>query len=151
VRICDGQTEMSHALAVMALALACIARFCDAYDRGEALPAHANRLLEENLWRAIRSGLEGEMIDLDRGVVRPTIAAIDGLLGWVEPVVDRLGLAPFLAGVERMLATGNGAMFQLRRLAELGDVRAVHAEVVTRTRESAEELLAAFPATEVSA
>ena len=52
-----------------------------------------------------------------------------------------LGLTPFLAGVPAMLENGNGAMRQLARLAELGDVRAVHAEVVDRTRRSAEEAL----------
>ncbi len=40
-----------------------------------------------------------------------------------------------------MLAGGNGAVRQAARLAELGDVRAVHAEVVDRTRRSAEEAL----------
>jgi hypothetical protein len=49
-----------------------------------------------------------------------------------------------------MLADGNGAMFQLRRLDEIGDPRAVHAEVVERTRESAKEVLASFPTPKVS-
>mgnify|MGYP001465284600 FL=1 len=67
VRICDGQTEMAEALGVMALANACIARFCLDYDEGVPLPAHPNRVIEENLWRAQRYGVEGRMIDLDRG------------------------------------------------------------------------------------
>ncbi len=151
VRICDAQTEMSHAIGLMALSLACIARFCAAYDAGEPLPAHPHRLIEENLWRAIRYGLEGELIDLDRGVVRPTVAAVDCLLDWVEPVIDKLGLGPYLDHVPHVLANGNGAAFQLRRLEQLGDVRAVHAEVVERTRASAEELLTSLPVPEVSA
>jgi hypothetical protein len=40
-----------------------------------------------------------------------------------------------------MLSHGNGAMRQMARLAELGDVRAMHGEVVERTRRSAEEAL----------
>jgi hypothetical protein len=40
-----------------------------------------------------------------------------------------------------MLADGNGAQRQLERLEALGDVRAVHAEWVERTRASAAELL----------
>jgi gamma-glutamyl:cysteine ligase YbdK (ATP-grasp superfamily) len=31
--------------------------------------AAAPRLIEENTWRAIRNGLSGELIDLDRGDV----------------------------------------------------------------------------------
>ncbi len=141
VRICDGQTEMGEALAVAALALACIAAFAFDADAGRPLPAHARGLIEENIWRAQRHGLEGRLIDLDRGVERSAAAAIEALLEWSAPVHDALGLGPFLAGVPAMLASGNGAMRQRARLAELGDARAMHAEVVARTRRSAEEAL----------
>ena len=132
---------MREALAVAALALACIAAFAADADAGRTLPAHPRGLIEENVWRAQRHGLEGRLIDLDRGVERDTAAAIEALLEWSAPVHDALGLGPFLAGVPAMLAAGNGAMRQAARLAELGDVRAVHAEVVERTRRSAQEVL----------
>ncbi len=141
VRICDGQTEMGEALAVGALALACIAAFAADYDAGRPLPAHARGLIEENVWRAQRHGLQGRLIDLDRGVERDTTAAIEALIEWSAPVHDDLGLAPFLAAVPEMLSAGNGAMRQAARLADLGDARAMHAEVVERTRRSAEEAL----------
>jgi carboxylate-amine ligase len=141
VRVCDGQTEMSEALAVGALTLACIAAFAAERDGGGELPAHPRAVIEENIWRAERYGLEGRLIDLDRGEERTTREAILALLEWSAPVHEPLGLTPFLAGVPAMLENGNGAMRQLERLAELGDVRAVHAEVVDRTRRSAEEAL----------
>lgn len=141
LRICDGQTEMGHALAVGALALACVAAFCRDHDAGRPLPVHARGLIEENMWRAQRHGLTGRLIDLDRGEERPTAAAVEALLEWSAPVHEPLGLTPFLAGVPAMLSEGNGAMRQLARLEALGDVRAVHAEVVERTRRSAEEVL----------
>ncbi|HTI32309.1 MAG TPA: YbdK family carboxylate-amine ligase [Miltoncostaea sp.] len=141
VRICDGQTEMSEALAVAALALSCIAAFAADLDAGRPVPVHARGLIEENLWRAERHGLTGGLIDLGTGVVRPTTRAIEELLEWTAPARRDLGLEPFLAHVPRMLAEGNGAMRQVARLAALGDVRAMHAEVVERTRRSAEEAL----------
>ena len=142
VRICDGQTEMNEALAVAALMLACIAAFCADADAGRPRPAHARGLIEENVWRAERHGLEGPLIDLDTGTERSAADAIEALLEWTAPVHEPLGLGPFLAGVPAMLADGNGAMRQVARLAELGDVRAMHAEVVERTRRSAEKALA---------
>lgn len=144
VRICDGQTEMADALAIMALAYGCLARFCAAYDDGETLPADPDRLLEENLWRAIRHGLTGDLIDLTRGRTRPATRAIEELLEWVEPVVEPLGIARCLAGVEAMLAGGNGAMRQLAALERTGDVRALQAVVVERTRASASEMLSSL-------
>ncbi|HTI34358.1 MAG TPA: YbdK family carboxylate-amine ligase [Miltoncostaea sp.] len=141
VRICDGQTEMTEALAVGALAVACIAAFAADLDAGRPVPVHARGLIEENLWRAERHGLAGGLIDLGTGAVRPTTQAIEELLEWTAPARRDLGLEPFLAHVPRMLAEGNGAMRQVARLAALGDVRAMHAEVVERTRRSAEEAL----------
>ncbi|HMN99794.1 MAG TPA: YbdK family carboxylate-amine ligase [Miltoncostaeaceae bacterium] len=141
VRICDGQTEMAEAFAVAALAMSCIAAFAADLDAGRPVPVHARGLIEENVWRAERHGLTGGLIDLDTGVVRPTVRAIEELLEWSAPARRDLGLEPFLAHVPRMLADGNGAMRQVARLAALGDVRAMHAEVVERTRRSAEEAL----------
>ena len=140
VRICDGQTEMAHALAVAALSLACVAAFAGDLDAGRPVPVHARGLIEENLWRAERHGLEGRLLDLDRGEERSTRAAIEALVEWSAPVHEPLGLTPFLATIPVMLSEGNGAMRQIARLAELGDVRAMHAEVVERTRRSAEEV-----------
>ena len=75
-------------------------------DEGEPLPDLPHRLLEENLWRAIRYGLSGELIDFERGEPIPARARIEQLLEWVAPVADEIGAAPFLAvpGAERRRA-----------------------------------------------
>ena len=48
-------------------------------DEGEPLPSWPHRLLEENLWRAIRQGLSGELIDLERGESIPARARLEQL------------------------------------------------------------------------
>jgi carboxylate-amine ligase len=152
VRICDGQTELADTLAVAALAMACIARFCADADAGRPLPVHRRGLIEENLWRAQRHGLEGELIDLDRGETRPTAQAVTELLEGSAEHHAALGLGAFLARIPTMLAEGNGAVRQRRLMAETGgDLRAVHAAAVRRTRESAHEVLATLPAAAPSA
>ncbi|HWH15086.1 MAG TPA: YbdK family carboxylate-amine ligase [Miltoncostaeaceae bacterium] len=142
VRICDGQTELGEALAVAALALACIARLCADHDAGRRLPAHPRALIEENLWRAQRHGLEGSLIDLDAGRTRSAADALRHLLDWTAHQQSELGLEPFTARVETMLREGNGAMRQIAHMAETeGDVLALQAGIVARTRRSAEEVL----------
>ncbi|MFN8110534.1 MAG: YbdK family carboxylate-amine ligase [Thermoleophilia bacterium] len=142
VRICDGQTEFADAVALAALSLACIAAFCADIDAGRPVPVHPRALIEENLWRAQRHGLEGGLIDLDRGVVRPAPDAIRELLARTADHHDRLGLTPHLGRVETLLGAGNGAMRQRSIHSEhRGDMRAVHAAAVARTRESAQEFL----------
>ena len=141
IRICDGQTEMAEALAVAALSMACIAGFAADHDAGRPLPRHERGLIEENLWRAQRHGVTGRLIDLDRGEERTAREAIEGLLRWSEATHGPLGLTPFLEPVDAMLRRGNGAERQRASFARTGDARAVHAEVVERTRESAGEVL----------
>jgi carboxylate-amine ligase len=144
IRICDGQSEATEALALAALGLACVAAFCRDYDEGRPLPVHPRALIEENLWRAQRHGLEGEMIRLDRGDARPTAAAIEDLLVWSEDRHGPLGLEAFLAPIARMLSDGNGAQRQRALLAAAGDPAMIVAESIARTRASAEEALEAM-------
>ena len=54
LRICDGQPELGESQALAAFMYALTARIARAIDEGEELPDHPHRLIEENLWRAIR-------------------------------------------------------------------------------------------------
>ena len=96
IRICDGQPDLAESQSLAALMYALTVRIARALDEGEALPEHPHRLLEENLWRAIRHGLSGELIDLTTGDVRPARAEIERLIEWILPVAEELGVAPFL-------------------------------------------------------
>jgi carboxylate-amine ligase len=96
LRICDGQPELGESQALAALMFALTARIARAIDEGEELPDHPHRLIEENLWRAIRYGLSGELIDLVSGDVLPARARIEQLIQWTMPVAEELGVASFL-------------------------------------------------------
>ena len=66
IRICDAQPDVGEAQSLAALCYSLAARIARALDEGEpvALPPH--RMIEENLWRALRHGLSGELIDCAR-------------------------------------------------------------------------------------
>jgi len=142
LRICDGQTEMTEALGLAALMVACVMAFAADHDEGRPLPTHPRGLIDENLWRAQRYGVRGRLIDLDALEEQSTARAIERLLEWSEPLHGPAGLAPFLASIPATLRDGNGAVRQSARFAELGDLRALQAEIVERTRRSGEEALA---------
>jgi carboxylate-amine ligase len=129
VRICDAQPDLRDAQALAALMYSLGARFMRALDEGEPLPDLPRRLLEENLWRAIRYGLSGELIDLERGDVVPARARLEQLIEWVQPVAEEIGAASYLSVPE-----ANSAERQYARLEELGSHREVFAELV-RPRE----------------
>jgi carboxylate-amine ligase len=105
-------------------------RFARAIDEGEALPNLPARLIEENMWRAIRYGLTDGLIDFERGEVVPARARIEALIEWVLPVAEEIGAAPYLA-----VPAANAAGRQYERVAELGSHRDVFAELVRRPRE----------------
>ena len=125
IRICDAQPDVGDAQALAAFAYALTARIARALDEGEPLPDQPHRLIEENLWRAIRHGLGGELIDLATGEVLPTRARLERLLDWVAPVADELGAATHLALPEQ-----NAAERQYARLAEGATLEELYAEQV---------------------
>jgi carboxylate-amine ligase len=128
-RICDGQPDLGEARSLVALIYSLTARLARALDEGEPLPAWPNRLLEENLWRAIRHGLSGELIDLERGESLPARARIEQLIEWVLPVAEELGAAPWLAVPER-----NAAERQIARHEEGATMEQIFAEQVAGER-----------------
>ena len=130
VRICDAQPDLIQAQGVAALIYALAVRFAWAIDEGEPLPNLPHRLIDENLWRATRHGLSGELIDFKRGAPVPARARIESLIEWVEPVAGEVGAAPYLA-----VPDANAAERQYERVTELGSHREVFAELVRRPRE----------------
>jgi glutamate---cysteine ligase / carboxylate-amine ligase len=96
VRICDAQTGGDESFALAGLIAACIAQATIDYDEhgyggvgGELL---ADREIEENLWRAIRHGMGGKMIDFQRGVEVEARETLDRVLAWNEPARSQLGI-----------------------------------------------------------
>jgi carboxylate-amine ligase len=125
VRVCDAQPEVAEARSLVALIYSLTARIARAFDEGEPLPSWPHRLLEENLWRAIRWGMSGELIDLERGESIPARARVEQLVEWVQPVADELGASPWLAIPER-----NAAERQIARHEEGASMEEIFAEQV---------------------
>ena len=112
VRICDAQSTAEESTALAALAVACVAQAAREFDEGTLPDPPAHRFIEENMWRAIRYGQEGKLIDLYAGEEFPSAATADRLLAWTAPArADQLG------GLEPVLPERNGAQRQRAALA----------------------------------
>jgi glutamate---cysteine ligase / carboxylate-amine ligase len=92
VRICEAQSGADEATAIAGLAVAAVAQAAIDYDDGVTIDSPQGRYVEENLWRAIRYGLDGTMIDLERGEEFPAAALPDRLLAWTAPARSALGI-----------------------------------------------------------
>jgi glutamate---cysteine ligase / carboxylate-amine ligase len=122
IRIADGQPDLAEAQSLAAFCYALTARCARAHDEREPLPSLPHRLIEENLWRAIRYGMSGELLDFERGVPVSARSRLEQLLEWVAPVADEIGAAPFLALPER-----NAAERQIARYEEGASLEEVYA------------------------
>jgi glutamate---cysteine ligase / carboxylate-amine ligase len=129
VRICDAQASASESEALAGLMVACIAQAVRDVDEGVPFDDPAPRLIEENMWRAIRFGMDGDLIDLQRAEEYPAREAIDRLLAWTAPVRTELGIDPSFP--ER-----NGAQRQRRMIEAGATLQEAFAASVSETTES---------------
>ena len=116
VRICDAQSNGDESFRLTALIAACIAQAALDYDDARLPAPLRGREIEENVWRAIRWGIEGRMIDFSRGEEIPTRQAVEQLIKWTEPA--RTALALDAGPIET-----NGAVRQREALAAGATIR----------------------------
>ena len=126
VRICDAQTRGDESLNLAALIAACVTQAAIDLDDGRPSEPLSGREIEENLWRAIRHGMDGEMIDFrDRRVV-PTRRVLEELVEWTEPARQTLGL-------EVELPERNGAQRAYAQFAEGAPIEEIYRGSVEET------------------
>jgi glutamate---cysteine ligase / carboxylate-amine ligase len=137
VRICDAQTSAEDSTALAALLVACVAQAAIDHDEGVPFEHLPGRLIEENFWRAIRYGLEGRFIDLERGEEFPAAALPDRLLAWTGPARAQLGIDPVLpaeSGAQRQRrAIAAGASIEEAFAAEVDETQRTYAAEEVRT------------------
>jgi glutamate---cysteine ligase / carboxylate-amine ligase len=137
LRICDAQSSAAESTALEALVAACIAQA--AIDVADGVPFSDPPLgfIEENFWRAIRYGLDGRLIDIDRREEFPAAQVAERLLAWTAPARAELGVEP-------ALPEENGAQRQRRALARGASMEEIYATEVAETQRT-------YAAEEVSA
>ncbi len=129
MRICDAQATAAESEGLAALIVACVAQAARDVDAGVPWVDLPGRMIEENMWRAIRHGLDGELLDLERGEPYPAAEALERLLDWTAPVRSELGL-------EVSLPERNGAQRQRQMLESGATLAEVFAAMVAETRDS---------------
>jgi glutamate---cysteine ligase / carboxylate-amine ligase len=122
VRICDAQTTAAEADGLAALIVACVRRAAAEVDAGVVPPDLPARLIEENMWRAIRYGQDGRLLDLEAPRIEefPAAEAAERLAAW--------------AGVEAELPELNGAQRQRRLIADGASPAEVYAATLQETQ-----------------
>jgi len=129
VRICDAQSTVEESNALISLIVAAVAQAALEYDEGTLPEPPPGRLIEENFWRAIRYGLDGRMIDLERGEEYAAAALGDRLLAWTAPARAALG-------IDIVLPPENGAQRQRRAIESGASLEGAYLAEVAATQRS---------------
>jgi carboxylate-amine ligase len=136
VRICDVQATAAESDALAGLTVACVAQALAEVDEGDGREPLPGYLIEENMWRAIRYGLDGRMIDFDSGEEYRSAEIVERLLAWSAPARAAFKLEldqPFqgLNGAQRQRAMiESGASMREAFESCVRDTRATYAEEV---------------------
>ena len=132
LRAPDTQGSLDDTHGLVALAHALVADLCERLDGGERLPAPDTMRIQENRWRAMRFGIEAELIDLDRHRPVPAREAVAEVLERVarHGVPSGLDHVRVLAardepGEQRALARTHGPAAIAARAADATEAAAV--------------------------
>jgi carboxylate-amine ligase len=125
VRICDLPMRIEETVAIAAICQAVAAKLFSLYERNLSFRTYRRSLLMENKWRAVRYGLDGNLIDWGRQREMPARDLIRELLEFVDDVVDDLGSRQHIEYIHTILENGSGADRQLRVFRETGSMTEV--------------------------
>jgi glutamate---cysteine ligase / carboxylate-amine ligase len=135
-RVCDVCTRVDEAVAIAAILQAIVLKLWKLRHDNLTFRIYPTAMIEENKWRAVRFGLDGNMIDFGKAKEVPTRELITELLHWfVDDVVDELGSRKEISHALEILRHGTSADRQLAVYQQTGDLRAVVDSIVAETAE----------------
>jgi carboxylate-amine ligase len=134
VRICDAQPTAQESDALAGLIVAAVLQAAREHDEGVPATVQPRRMVEENVWRAIRNGMDGQLLDLDRVVQEDARAAVERLLEWTAPARREHGLP------DPVLPDRNSAQRQRALIADGLTPQEVYAATVRETQSYAQEV-----------
>ncbi|MGL6279106.1 MAG: carboxylate-amine ligase [Gaiella sp.] len=108
VRVADTQTRLEDAVALAAVVQSLVVELAEEFDDAGQLRCDPAERIEENVYRAVRYGVRGWMVDLETGDRATTRDVIGRLIDRLEPTARRLGNDAALLQARALLAD-NGA------------------------------------------
>jgi carboxylate-amine ligase len=134
-RVCDIPCRAEESVAIAALCQALVAKLHRLFESNLGIRMYQRAIVEENKFRALKTGLDGKMIDFGLRREAPTRALLLEVLNFVDDVVDELGIREEMRFLHAWSASGDtGADRQLRTFQTTGELGAVVDLLVDETR-----------------
>jgi carboxylate-amine ligase len=133
-RVCDVCTRVDEAVCIGAIFQAIIAKLWKLRRDNLSFRQYPAVFIEENKWRALRYGLDGNLIDLGKRKQLPARELIREMLEWfLDDVVDELGTRKEIEYAYTILDEGTSADRQLATFERTGDLKAVVDQLIQET------------------
>ncbi|CAO5184363.1 putative glutamate--cysteine ligase 2-3 [Frankia sp. AiPs1] len=136
LRICDACPDVDNVILIAGLFRALVCRAVEEIEAGAQAPPPRAELLRAATWRAARSGLEGDLVDILGAGPVPARAMLRRLLEEVRPQLERYDdweLVDNLA--EQAAGRGSSAQRQRRAFARRGLLTDVADLILAETRD----------------
>ncbi len=136
-RVFDMPATVEDTLALAALCQALVAKLAWLYRHNLRAPIIPRHLVEENKWRAMRDGLDADIVDFARNRRLSMRDAIGEMLDFVDDVLDDLGSRQEMDDLRSLLddPRGTGADRQVAVYQQTGSVEAVTRMLMEQTME----------------
>jgi len=126
IRICDQPATLAEVVAISAF-VHCLGHwFAEHQEWLDEVPRPNNWLMRENKWRAMRYGLDADIVTNSEG---GTIPIRQDILQWIErlqPFYKKFGYRPYQATLMAILEKGNSAERQRRVFQATNSLEAVY-------------------------
>jgi carboxylate-amine ligase len=133
VRICDMTTRIDDTVAIAALIQALMGKLYLLYRRNLAFREYPRALIEENKWRAVRYGMDGQLIDFGKQEQVPVRALIGELLEFVTEASDIFKSHSDLERIREIVRDGSSADRQLAIYAKTNNLHAIVDDLIEQS------------------
>jgi carboxylate-amine ligase len=133
VRICDMTTRVDDTIAIAALVQAVMGKLYQLYRRNMGWREYGHMLIEENKWRAVRYGLDGQMIDYGKREQVPTRVLIEELLELVADTAEIFGSQNELERIRGICKEGTSSDRQVKVFKATNSMKAVVDDLAEQT------------------
>jgi carboxylate-amine ligase len=133
-RISDLCTKVDEAICIASLVLAIVAKLIRLRQGNQRWRRYRHHLITENKWRAVRYGIDGQLIDFGKRREVPVRFLAPELLEFIDDVVDELEIRDEVSYVHTILEEGTSADRQLKVYHKTEDLKAVVDHLIEETR-----------------
>ncbi|MDH3499979.1 MAG: carboxylate-amine ligase [Acidimicrobiia bacterium] len=113
MRVADLPTRVDDSLTIAALYVCWLRMLWRRRQKNQRWRSYANFLIEENIWRAQRYGVEGDLIDFGKGELVPFADLIEEIIELVRPDAEALDCVEFVENARVIASRGTSADLQL--------------------------------------